>query len=63
LHQPVVAGFGAPGLARPAEHLAHLRAPLAAWERFERLAGRVEANNGIVEDIGEPDFVLLVDID
>src|SRR6185436_19484488 len=49
--------------AGPAEHLAHLRAALAAGERFERLGGGIEADDGVGQEIGEPDFVLFVDID
>src|SRR6185295_8554951 len=62
-HQPVVAGFCAPGFAGPAQHLADLRAALAARERLEFLRGRVEADNGIGQEVGQPNLVLLVDID
>src|SRR5215204_5740980 len=62
-HQPAVAGFGAPGLAGAAQHLPHLRATLTARESLELLRHRIEPDDGVGHEVGQPDLVLLVDMD
>src|SRR4051794_23442865 len=57
-HQPVIAGLGAPGFPGASKHLAHR----GAFEALELLARRIEAQNTVGGEIGEPDLVLVVDI-
>src|SRR6476646_4772439 len=61
--QPVGAGLAAPGLARTAEHLAHVRALLVAREGLVFFGRRVETLDRVGEPVGRPDPVLVVDID
>ena len=53
----------APDFARPAEHLAHRGAALVAREALEFFGRRIEAHDGVGEPVGDPDLVLVVDID
>src|SRR5437763_1376602 len=62
-HQPVRPGLRAPGFARPAEHLAHRRAALVRRKALEYLARGIEAQDGVRDEIGHPDLVLIVDVD
>src|SRR5260370_9110734 len=62
-HQPIVAGLAAPEFARPALHLAYLRAALVARKRRESLGRRIEALDRVGRPIGRPYAVLVVDID
>src|SRR5258708_8588644 len=62
-HQPVVAGFAAPGIARTAEHLAHAGAALVAWEGFERLGCRIKSLDRVGEPVGRPYAILVIHID
>src|SRR5258705_3197099 len=62
-HQAVRPRLRAPGLARPAEHLAHIGAALVAREGGEALAHRIEALDRIGRPVGRPYAVLVVDID
>src|SRR5258708_20008533 len=61
-HQPVVAGFAAPGLARTAQHLAHAGAALVAWEGFERLGCRIKSLDRVGEPVGPPYAILVIHI-
>src|SRR5581483_11081802 len=62
-HQPVGAGLRRPDLAGAAVELAHVGAAPVAGEALECLRRRIEAHDGIVGPVGEPDLVLVVDID
>src|SRR3977135_1441303 len=62
-HQAVRPRLRAPGLARTAEHLAHIGAALVAREGGEALAHRIEALDRIGRPVGRPYAVLVVDID
>src|SRR5258708_31726091 len=62
-HQPVVAGFPTPGLARTAQHLAHAGAALVARAGRERLGYRIESLDRIGEPVGRPSPVLVIHID
>src|SRR6266545_6051544 len=62
-HQPIIAGFAAPGFAGTPQHLAHIGAALVARERLVALAHRIEALDRIRRPIGRPDPVLVIDID
>src|SRR5947207_2648013 len=61
--EAVIAGFAAPGFARPAIELAHVRARFVARECVELFRHGIEAQNRVGAEIGEPDLVLVVDID
>src|SRR5712691_8879686 len=62
-HQPIRSGFPAPRLARPSQHLAHVRALLVAWERRVGFSLGIEALDGVGGPIGGPDAILVVDVD
>src|SRR5215468_2740816 len=62
-HQAIGARLAAPRLARPPQHLAHACALLVAWEAFETLGHWVEAQHRVGGEVGDPDLVLVVDID
>src|SRR4051794_28014384 len=57
---PVVARFAAPEFTRTAVELTHIGVGLVAREHVEPLGGRIEANDGVGGEVGEPDLVLVV---
>src|SRR5262249_15419670 len=62
-HQSLGARLAAPGLAVPAEHLAHIGTALVARERGVALGHRIEALDRVGGPVGRPHPVLVVDID
>src|SRR5215813_653527 len=62
-HQPVIARFAAPGLARTAQHLAHAGAALVAREGLEPLGHRIETLDRIRQPVGRPYPILVVHVD
>src|SRR3989454_633595 len=61
-HEAVVARLRGPNLARPAEDLPDVRAPLVAREHLELLGGRLEADDRVGAEVAEPHDVLLVHV-
>src|SRR4029453_13712854 len=61
--ETVIAGFAAPGFAGTAVELAHIRARFVAGECVELFRHGIEAQNRVRPEIGDPDLVLVVDID
>src|SRR6267142_7289695 len=61
--ETVISGFTAPGFAGPAVELAHIRARFVARERVELFGHGIEAHDRVGAEIGEPDLILVVDID
>src|SRR5262249_42799443 len=62
-HQPVIARFAAPGLARTAQHLAHAGAALVAREGLEPLGHWIETLDRIRQPVGRPYPILVVHVD
>src|SRR5262245_26892635 len=61
--EPINAGLRTPHLAWPAEQLTDRCATLVARETVEGFARRIESHDGIGHEIGDPDLVVVVDID
>src|SRR6476659_5724425 len=61
--EAVIAGFAAPGFAGSAVELAHIGARFVARECVELFRQGIEAQDRVGAEIGEPDLVLVVDID
>ena len=55
--------IGAPHLARSTEQLTHRRVGVRQRERLERLRLRVEADDGIGREVGQPHAIVVVDVD
>src|SRR5262245_14482257 len=61
--EPINAGLRTPHFARPTEQLTNRCATLVARETVEGFARRVEPHDGIGHEIGDPDLVVVIDVD
>src|SRR5262249_30807765 len=62
-HQPVIARFPAPGLARTTQHLAHAGAAFVAREGLEPLGHWIETLDRIRQPVGRPYPILVIHVD
>src|SRR6185503_16299740 len=61
--KPVDAGLRTPNLARPAKQLSDRSTALVAREALESFGRRIEPDNGVGDEVCDPNLVVVVDID